>query len=48
MRMEQLITWICLAVLAAALGIFCWQMAELFIATEAMFDALETALEARQ
>lgn len=44
---ERVMAWAVLAVLASAMGAFLWQMCELFIATNAMFDALEAALEGR-
>lgn len=47
-RMGIAIFYAALAACVAAMGIFVWQMAELFIATDAMFDALEAALGAQQ
>lgn len=45
---ERVFLWLGLTVLAAATGAFAWQVVELFIVTGEMFDALESALEARQ
>lgn len=40
--------WLVVAVLGGLMAIFLWQVVELTIATDEMFDALEAALEARQ
>lgn len=40
--------WLALLVLSVLVGVFAWQMSQLLIVTEAMLNALESALEARQ
>ena len=46
--LQQTFQWLGLLTLLGMACVLAWQSGKMFIATDAMFDALESALEARQ